>query len=152
MKYSRWKWKYLLVSNSLCPHGLLSTRLLCLMEFSRQNTEWKLTLSSRASSLIPDRIYTCIIGRFFTIWVAREPQTEALNLVGKKSKYQHSNGRNETSLCYWLSSFFCVACLKKLFLLLLLIISFLSSNWPWCLRKYYSIFKSKKYLWYYVKR
>ena len=153
VKYSRRKWKVFSSVQLFVFPWTVSHQAPLSMEFSRQNTGVSAIPFSRGSSWPRDRIWvSCIIGRFFTIWVTREASnrnTPNFWMV-RNLKYQHSNGEmkhHQQQWCYWLSSFFCSMLKKKKTLPLFTLWSslFCLSNWPWCLRKYYSIFKSKNF-------
>ena len=60
---------YSVVSDSLWPHGILQARIL----------EWVAIPFSKGSSQPKDQTWvSCITGRFFTIWAAREAQLNVL--------------------------------------------------------------------------
>ena len=61
------------MSDSLSPHGLQPTSLLCPRGFSRQELEWVAIPISRGPSQPRDWTWvSCIAGRFFTVWATRE--------------------------------------------------------------------------------
>ena len=67
------------VSNSLWPHGLQPTRLLCHGVLQARIPEWVAIPFSRESSQSRDWTWdSCIAGRFFTIWVTWEAQEQGI--------------------------------------------------------------------------
>ena len=72
-----WKWSesisHSVVSNSLWPHDLKSTRLLCPWILQARLLEWAAISFSRGSSWPRNQTQvSCISGRFFTVWATRE--------------------------------------------------------------------------------
>ena len=64
------------VSNSLRPHGLQSARLLCPRNSPVRILEWVAIPFSRGSSWPRDQtLFSCIAGRFFTIWTTKGART-----------------------------------------------------------------------------
>ena len=83
---------HLVVSDSLLPYGLQPTRFLCLWNSPGKNTEVGATPFSKRSSQPKDKTQVCIVGKFFTIWAARDvplPQYAALNRVDMSSSHSH---------------------------------------------------------------
>ena len=61
------------VSDSLRPHGLQPSRLLCPCDSPARTLEWATLPSSRGSSQPRDRTrVSCTAGGFFTVWAPRE--------------------------------------------------------------------------------
>ena len=69
----KWKWSLSVVSDSLQPHGLQPTRLLCPWNSPGKNTVVGSFLFSRVSFQPRDRTQlSCIADRFFTVWATKE--------------------------------------------------------------------------------
>ena len=69
----KWKWSRSVVSDSLRPHGLWPTRLLCTWDFPGKNTKQVAVSFSRRSSRPRDWTQVSrIVGSCFTIWATRE--------------------------------------------------------------------------------
>ena len=67
------KARYSVMPNSLWPHGLQPTRLLCPWDFPGKNAGMVAISFSRGSSQPRDQIQvSCTAGRFFTNWATRE--------------------------------------------------------------------------------
>ena len=75
------------VSNSLRPHGLEPTRLLCPWDSPGKNIGVVAIPFSRGFSWPRDQTQvSCIAGGFFIIWATREVQTRAFNCQARFSR------------------------------------------------------------------
>ena len=85
------------MSDSLWPHGLYSTRLLCPWDFQARVLEWVTISFSRGSSWPRDQTQvSCIAGRRFTLWATRE--ASVFSEYTEKNKLHSRRTGNEADL------------------------------------------------------